>query len=177
MLSITSIILAQNNQYQTITENGKQYYLYTVQKSEGFYSIGKRFEITNDEIIETNPEAALGLKLGQVLKIPVSKSKSISKPSTSIEPTETNLENQVNANKNIIVDEPSQNVLKYTRTKKSSIRIAILMPFSLDAVERDANMDHFVEFYQGCLIAADSLKGLGIDIFIDSYDIGKQLTN
>ena len=74
MLAITSIILAQNNQYQIITENGKQYYLYTVQKSEGFYSIGKRFEITNDEIIKANPEAALGLKLGQVLKIPVYKS-------------------------------------------------------------------------------------------------------
>lgn len=177
MLAITSIILAQNNQYQIITENGKQYYLYTVQKSEGFYSIGKRFEITNDEIIKANPEAALGLKLGQVLKIPVykseSESESISKPSTSVEPTETNLENQDNENKNTIVDEPSQTVLKYNRTKKSSIRIAILMPFSLDAVERDANMDHFVEFYQGCLIAVDSLKSLGIDVFIDSYDIGK----
>jgi len=179
MLSITSIISSQNNQYQIITENGKQYYLYTVQKSEGFYSIGKRFEITNDEIIEANPEAALGLKLGQTLKIPVSKSefksesKTESKPSTFVKPTEKKVESELSVSKDTSVDESLQNVLNYTRTKKSSIRIAILMPFSLDAVERDANMNHFVEFYQGCLIAADSLKSLGIDIFIDSYDIGK----
>ena len=61
--------------YPKTTENGKEYYLYKVHKSEGFYSIGKRFKISREEIVRYNPETAEGIKLGQVLKIPVNNRK------------------------------------------------------------------------------------------------------
>ncbi|MBP5318005.1 MAG: LysM peptidoglycan-binding domain-containing protein [Paludibacteraceae bacterium] len=53
------------------------------------------------------------------------------------------------------------------------LSIAVLMPFSLDATERDAGMDRFVEFYKGCLLAADSLTNEGLDFDFYAYDIGK----
>ena len=55
--------------YPTIVENGKEYYIYKVQKSEGYYAISKRFNVTIKEIVDANPIEG-GLKLGQELKIP-----------------------------------------------------------------------------------------------------------
>ena len=55
--------------YPTIVENGKEYYIYKVQKSEGYYAISKKFDVTIKEIVDANPMQG-GLKLGQELKIP-----------------------------------------------------------------------------------------------------------
>ncbi len=65
-----------NGQTQEGTQNkividGQSFYLYEVQKSEGLYRIGKNFGVSQQEILKYNPEAAQGLNLGQVLKIPI----------------------------------------------------------------------------------------------------------
>ncbi len=67
--------VAQTNT-QELTENkivinGETFYLYKVQPSEGLYRISKNFGVTTQEIIKYNPGIENGLKLGQVLKIPV----------------------------------------------------------------------------------------------------------
>jgi LysM repeat protein len=54
-----------------IIENGREFYLYKVQQAEGFYSIEKKFGVSRVEIVEYNPEAASGLRVGQIIKIPV----------------------------------------------------------------------------------------------------------
>ena len=54
-----------------IIEDGREFYLYKVQPSEGFYSIEKKFGVSRVEIVECNPEAASGLRVGQIIKIPV----------------------------------------------------------------------------------------------------------
>ncbi|MED9996581.1 MAG: LysM peptidoglycan-binding domain-containing protein, partial [Paludibacteraceae bacterium] len=57
--------------YPTMTENGKVYYLYTVQKSEGLYAISQRFGVPQAIILEANPGIkAEGLVLGQQIKVP-----------------------------------------------------------------------------------------------------------
>jgi hypothetical protein len=56
---------------------------------------------------------------------------------------------------------------------ESHIKIGILLPFMLDSINRDASMDRFVEFYQGCLIAADSLANTGLSTEIYAFDTGK----
>ena len=61
---------AKQNTYPTMTENGKTYYLYTVQKSEGLYAISQRFSVPQSLIIEANPGVEQGLKLGQQIKVP-----------------------------------------------------------------------------------------------------------
>lgn len=54
------------------TINGKVVWLYPVQKSEGLYRISKNFGVSQEDIINLNPELKTeGLKLGQVIKIPV----------------------------------------------------------------------------------------------------------
>jgi len=53
--------------------NGVEYYQYTVQASEGLFAIGRKFEVSPDEISKVNPEIKNGLKAGQLLLIPVHK--------------------------------------------------------------------------------------------------------
>lgn len=43
---------------------------YKVQKGETLYGIARRFDITPDEIVSLNPEAASGVRAGQMLLIP-----------------------------------------------------------------------------------------------------------
>ena len=47
--------------------DGKGFYLYKVNRAEGFYSICKKFDVSKEEIIQFNPSAKYGLKSGQEL--------------------------------------------------------------------------------------------------------------
>jgi LysM repeat protein len=65
---------AQNDQSQSerrIIVDGKEYYLHVVQSGEGFYSLARLYNVTQQEIIEANPDLGDGLKRDQVIKIPV----------------------------------------------------------------------------------------------------------
>ena len=64
---------AQNTNYPIKKVKGIDYYIYTVQPSEGLLAIGRRFEMSADEISKANPEIKDGLKVGQELLIPISK--------------------------------------------------------------------------------------------------------
>ena len=298
---------AKQNTYPTMTENGKTYYLYTVQKSEGLYAISQRFSVPQSLIIEANPGVENGLKLGQlikvpqgvsttdkknnapvkigkdqhvvkaketlyglskkynctvdellelnpwathltigaVLQIPSKKVESQRKPSAEtsslgyaeaqpdfmseanrVESQRSQVESQrkpsaetssldyaeaqpdfmskanrvesqdkqkKNEKKNIwswfskskeIADTTSVTTVDsvaatedtqswWLKQQESEIKVAILLPFMLDSLHRDASMDRFVEFYQGCLLAIDSLAKQGLSTEIYTYDIGK----
>jgi len=68
VISVTG--MSQNINYPTKKINGVEFQLYTVQPSEGLLAIGRKFEISADEIIKANPEVKTGLKPGQQLLIP-----------------------------------------------------------------------------------------------------------
>lgn len=54
---------------------GVKYYIHSVEKGNTLYSISKKYGVSIEDITENNPEAASGLRIGQTLKIPVSKAK------------------------------------------------------------------------------------------------------
>jgi len=70
-LLITLSLSGQNKTYPIKKINGIEYYIYTVQTSEGLYAIGRKFDISPDVITKTNPEIANGLKSGQQILIPI----------------------------------------------------------------------------------------------------------
>lgn len=76
---ITLPIVGQNNKYPTKTIQGTDYYVYTVQPSEGLLAIGRKFEISANELTKVNPEVKAGLKSGQEILIPINKSKVLQK--------------------------------------------------------------------------------------------------
>lgn len=57
--------------YPTDTIDGKVYYRYTVEKSIGLYRISKNFGVTQEAILEANPELkSRGLRYEEVIRIP-----------------------------------------------------------------------------------------------------------
>lgn len=247
---------ANTKNYPKISVDGKEYYLYTVQKSEGYYAISQRFGVPQTMIIEANPSTANGLQLGQILKIPVVENpttiaeKENPKPDfptktytvrpkdtlyslskkykvsvddiLKVNPTATTLSigsklyipDSVAIKKELkkvqeqkikeqtekynaltkqaftttvdtlskvteTLDSTFNSVLEFdledvfAKNYNGDFKVAILLPFMLDATKRDASMDRFVDFYKGCVIAADSLSKLGFNIDLYSFDIGK----
>ena len=56
--------------YKKTTINGTECYIYYVQPGEGFYSIGRKFGVTRDEVVKFNPTTKNGLNKGAKLYIP-----------------------------------------------------------------------------------------------------------
>ena len=255
ILFLVSSLHIFGQSYPKISVDGKEYYLYTVQKSEGFYAISQRFGVPQSMIIEANPNIENGLQLGQIIKVPVVENPTINtekeenkKPdfpvkTYTIRPKDTlySLSNKYKVSVDDILKvnpwattlsigeklyipdsvaikkelkkqeaaEIKAQTEKYTAiaqqafasktdTAESQIdtlatmleseldlddvitknfggefKVAILLPFMLDAQKRDASMERFVDFYKGCIIAADSLSKLGINIDLYAFDIGK----
>lgn len=73
LLFSTTVIVAQDLPFKKETKEGKEYYIYQVTSGEGLYSICRKFNVTQDEIIKVNPDIEDGLKSGQTLRIPVKK--------------------------------------------------------------------------------------------------------
>jgi LysM repeat protein/ABC-type branched-subunit amino acid transport system substrate-binding protein len=77
-LFFTGILQAQvvvEKSKEKVIISGKTYYFHTVRKGETAYSISKAYEITLKDLINENPSSENGVKLDQVLKIPVVESK------------------------------------------------------------------------------------------------------
>lgn len=255
ILFLVSSLHIFGQSYPKISVDGQEYYLYTVQKSEGFYAISQRFGVPQNMIIEANPNIENGLQLGQIIKVPVVENPIINadneedkKPdfpvkTYTVRPKDTlyslskkykvsvddilkvnpkattlgigdklyipdsvaikkelkkqaaaelkaqtkkysDLAQQAFANNDdtvqsqidtlaTILDSELELDDVITKNYNGELKVAILLPFMLDATKRDASMERFVDFYKGCIIAADSLAKLGFDIDLYAFDIGK----
>lgn len=74
IISLSAIILfAQEPQsnYPTKEINGKQYYEYTIVAGDGLFSIARRFEVTQTELHEINPNLSTEIKAGDIILIPI----------------------------------------------------------------------------------------------------------
>lgn len=75
ILFFVNSVFSQNPEYQVKKINNKEYLLYPVQPGEGLYGIARRFNTSVKDLNDLNPEAAAGLKTGQVLLIPFNREK------------------------------------------------------------------------------------------------------
>ncbi|MDD4922153.1 MAG: LysM peptidoglycan-binding domain-containing protein [Bacteroidales bacterium] len=138
----------------------KEYYKYDVKSRESMYSICKKFNVTEAEILSMNPFIINGLQAGQTLMIPVkinniSKQKEIllNKEGTSLKTTAGETKRKKDINKS--VENP---------------RITVLLPFASTA-NPGAN-ERYIEFYEGFLLAVDSLKSLGLSFEVQTLESG-----
>ena len=69
LISLSAI--GQNAEYPTKKVNGIEYYIYTVQPSEGMFSISRRFGVKQADINNANPQIQDGLKAGMQILVPV----------------------------------------------------------------------------------------------------------
>lgn len=58
---------------EKIIIDGQTFYLHKVRKGEGLYRISVSYGVSQKEIVEVNPSIAKGLKVGELIKVPVIK--------------------------------------------------------------------------------------------------------
>jgi LysM repeat protein len=172
----------------------ENYIEYKVKRKETKYSIAKDYNLTVDELIAANPVLnSEDLKTGSVIRIPrksdakfdtrdlVAKSDSVVRISKQVK---TPAKNEI---KTFI---PIENK-KFT----GELKIALLLPFSIEDNAARAKLDsiaaasnsnkkttkgnpseilprtvYALEFYQGFLVAVDSLRKTGVSVKIYSFD-------
>ncbi len=62
---------AQSRDYPKVSQNGKDFYLYEVKKSDGLYRISRKFKVSQEEILKYNQHAISGINKGMKLMIPI----------------------------------------------------------------------------------------------------------
>lgn len=137
--------------------------MHKVKRKETIYSISKEYGITEAELIEANPElkGKNKIKKGSFLCIPYP----------------TTIANTGNAKPQTI---PTNNEL-FSENKKeaeriSTIKAAVILPFLPDAASRSESA-RMVEYYEGFLMAVDSLKRSGTSIDLYTYNSGANVNS
>ena len=166
-------IPASSNEIATQTDNYKQNYTkYKVRRHDTEFSIAKKHSVSLEDLNLANPSAnLLELKTGQVIYIPEIK---------RIEVTQKTV-NSVKDSTIVLTQEKPDIPCNNYVNKNNTICIALLIPFFLDEnqshfgidslmeqSEQDKKADeandkykrslNFIEFYQGALLAIDSLR-------------------
>ncbi|WP_348825337.1 LysM peptidoglycan-binding domain-containing protein [Flavobacterium aestuarii] len=135
---------------------------YTVKAKETFYSLSKQFGLTQQQLIDLNPNLSAGVQDGMVLKVP---SKS----------------NQIASN---TIKQKVALTKKNSNDKKT---LALLLPFNIakngDTISANVsrlNNDKFLnmtlDFYAGALVAIDSAKQLGVNLDVKIFDSNEAKT-
>ncbi|MBR9758110.1 MAG: LysM peptidoglycan-binding domain-containing protein [Algicola sp.] len=167
VLSEGQIIQVPNT---TTEENpiDERYSYYTVLPKEGFYRLKVKLGVSQEELEALNPSLKEnGLKKGMVLKVPY----------------------QASLPGNAVVGKPKHQIdLTDSISTFNSKRIAIMLPFQLDKIVTDSVLDNkaqiaknpylrtSLDFYEGALMALDSLKKLGVSLTVDVYDTKNKLS-
>jgi len=173
-------------------ENGKKattYMEYQVKPKETFYSLGRTFHISQEELTALNPSLSEGVKEGMVLKVPAG----YLAPAPIIpqqQPVEKTIENSNSGGSIQIVDKvksetvsvnPEVVELTKKRGQNDRKKLVLLLPFNLNKMQNDTTSpatriknDKFLnmtlDFYSGAMMAIDSAKTLKLPIDVAIYD-------
>jgi LysM repeat protein/ABC-type branched-subunit amino acid transport system substrate-binding protein len=143
-----------------VTDTG--YFIHKVEAGQTLYGIEKQYNVEHADIVKLNPTIAAGLKVGQELKIPGKK------PNVPVE--------------GVIVRVGPDTLFK--ENKKATYTIALMLPLQLwnvdnidtkkikqDEEEFPPKAKAAVEFYEGVLLAVDSMRKTGMKVNLYVYDV------
>ena len=140
--------------------------MHKVERKETIFSISREYGITEEELIAANPELKNGkLKRGTFLFIPYGKNEQKTQQTES-KPTIQELTNE-------------EIFSRFEDSKKEikTIKAAVLLPFMAGTSANMEEQIRMVEYYEGFLMAVDSLKKEGVSVDLYTYDTkGKEAT-
>lgn len=165
------------------------YMEYQVKPKETFYSLGRTFHISQEELTALNPSLSEGVKEGMVLKVPAG----YLAPAPIIpqqQPVEKAIESSNTGGSIQIVDKvksetvsvnPEVVELTKKRGQNERKKLVLLLPFNLAKMQNDTTStanriknDKFLnmtlDFYSGAMMAIDSAKTLKLPIDVAIYD-------
>ena len=153
---------------QPVVPENDGYIRHMVQDGETLFSLGRVYNVSVPEIRAANPEVlAGGLKAGSVIKIPLTPEQMVAmglipEKETAEYPEEPGIADQ-NKYDSIAVNARGT---RYFNNPALSLNLSMLLPLTQEGKQ----VPQFVEFYQGVIIALDSLKGEGLSVNANIYD-------
>jgi LysM repeat protein len=165
---------ATNEPQRVVTAPADAYIYHKVQRGESLSSIARQYKITVRELRREN-SGVIFLQTGSILRIPGQKPEIVVEniDVEPLPPTDT-------PDEPIYIEIPSAptNLVKLS----GKINVAVLLPFYFreNSVENSGRRAEdwiypqsidFIEMYEGILFAADTLRSMGLDIDIYTYDI------
>ena len=136
--------------------------MHKVKRRETVFSISRRYGISEEELLAANPElkGQKKIKRGSWLCIPY--------PKSTLKQADTTATQRIPADANDLLTKKKQSAgpLKH-------IKAAIILPF-LNSQGEGGN-SRMVEYYEGFLMAVDSLKRMGTSIELYAYNAGSDL--
>ena len=134
--------------------------MHKVKRKETVFSVSREYGISEQELIAANPELRTEkLKKGKFLCIPY--------PSAGNNQKE---QEQPVSPATIPTDNELFDKSKKENPKISTIKAAVMLPFMTDGSGNRDEQIRMVEYYEGFLMAVDSLKEKGVSIDIYTYD-------
>lgn len=149
---------------------------HTVARKETLYSIAKKYGVEVSDILNANPGLTGEIKKNQVLRIPVPKPAPVEvKP--AITPENVAKAEPENEQASMIECSPGRN-------KNQLYKVALLIPFMLEetdsiVIANPASLKlpdeyksfDFIQFYEGALLAIDSLSRAGMNLKVLVFDV------
>jgi len=130
---------------------------YKIKRKETLYSISRKFNVASEELMAYNPQLKSGLKAGMELVIPIKTEELVTEASKQ---KELNINELINYREEII--------------RTDVVKISLLLPF-LKPDSRTPLDTRVVEFYEGFLMAVDSMRNIGMSVELFVYNIGNDL--
>jgi LysM repeat protein len=139
---------------------------YEVQPKETLYSLSKKFDIAQADLITLNPDLQDGLKIGMILKVPSNGT------GTFVSRTKDS----------VLVAKNKVNLIASVDKLKQK-NLVLLLPFNMTKIETDSVktkteqlktnkfLNLTLDFYAGALMAIDSAKVLGLPVNVKVYDV------
>jgi LysM repeat protein len=154
------------------TERIVSYIQYTVPQGQTLFSISREFNVPIEEIEKLNPQLKDGLKAGQMIRIPAQAGPE-QQPPFVVDPGPVEVAPQF-PEEPVAIDPYCDNP-----RLKEYYNVALLIPLYLERVDEEfaENPDPrhpsfaFMQYYEGMLIALDSVRKMGADIRLSVYDV------
>lgn len=156
----TSSMLQENVKPEAKEVKGKGKAAHEVQPKESVYSISRKYNITVKELTDANPGLeADGPKVGQTLVIPAT--------SKVVEKQDEKIDKPISA-----IKEPKS----FKHDPSKPFNVVLMLPMSIanggdtlgkNSVRRQEDM---LQYYQGTLLALDSLKNRGVSVNLTVVD-------
>ncbi|TDP01482.1 LysM peptidoglycan-binding domain-containing protein [Flavobacterium sp. 245] len=167
---------------------------YQVKPKETFYSLGRTFHLTQEELTALNPSLSEGVKEGMVLKVPTGYlapqpiiaqaqpiEKAVEKPIEKATEMPSGIKIVDKVKSETVSAAPEVVELTKKRGQNERQKVVLLLPFNLAKLQSDTTSmgtkiknDKFLnmtlDFYSGAMMAIDSAKTLKLPIDVAIYD-------
>ncbi|AXB59032.1 LysM peptidoglycan-binding domain-containing protein [Flavobacterium fluviale] len=189
----TSVETAKPVESKKPAETSKKavtYMEYQVKPKETFYSLGRVFHLTQEELVALNPSLSEGVKEGMVLKVPAGYiapapivAAQVPVDSSSNKPVENTGGGIKIIDKVKSTENDNAEIVELSKKRGANERkkVVLLLPFNLAKVQSDTSgtanrikndkfLNMTLDFYSGAMMAIDSAKTLKLPIDVAIYD-------